>query len=149
MESPALIGLIPSFERRLASFGEITLPFFTATESLLTQTLPASIFVGIPASLNSLSTGPAGRPVFPAGTIMSSGATSPALAGRLTLFFSSVRKSLKGSRFEKISAFCPVRCLRSSSAFFIPAFLRARVASVFLTTKTSAFPRSARLTAIS
>src|SRR5438445_4518924 len=103
IERPARIGLIPSFERRLASFGEIMLPFFTATESLFTQTLPASIFVGIPASLNSLRTGPAGRLVFPAGTIMFSGAPSPALAGRLTLLFSRGRKGWKGPRFDEVS----------------------------------------------
>src|SRR5712692_9126645 len=97
MVIPALIGLMFSFEKRLASFGVITVPFLAATESLLTQMLPPSILVGTPASLNSLRTGPAGRLVLPAGMIMSSGAVSPDLAGRKTLFLSRVRKSLNGS----------------------------------------------------
>ena len=101
----------------------MTVPGFATTESLTTWMLPASILVVMPASLNSLRTGPACWPVFPAGTTMSVGAMSPALAARLTLFFSRRRKSLNGSSFEKISAFCPSRCFRSSSAFLIPALL--------------------------
>src|SRR5208337_4081699 len=69
MVTPALIGLMLSLERRLASFGVIAAPFFTATESLLTQMLPPSILVWMPASLNSLRTGPAGRLVFPGGKV--------------------------------------------------------------------------------
>ena len=85
------MGLIPSLERRLASFGEIWVPAFAATESFTIQMLPDSILVGTPASRNSLRTGPAGWPVLPAGTMMSIGAKSPALAGRLTRFLSSSR----------------------------------------------------------
>src|ERR1700688_2976863 len=59
IERPARIGLIPSFERRLASFGDIGVPALAATESFTIQMLPDSILVGMPASLNSLSTGPA------------------------------------------------------------------------------------------
>ena len=96
---------MPSFKSRLASLGDIWVPAFAATESFTIQMLPDSILVGMPASLNSLRTGPAGCPVFPAGTTMSTGAMSPALAARLTRFFSRRRKSLNGSRFEKRSAF--------------------------------------------
>ena len=60
IERPARMGLIPSLESRLASFGDISVPAFAATESFTTQMLPDSILVWIPASLNSLSTGPAG-----------------------------------------------------------------------------------------
>ena len=91
IERPARIGLIPSFERRLASFGDMGLPAFAATESFTIQMLPDSILVGMPASLNSESTGPAGCPVLPAGTTISMGATSPALAARLTRFLSRSR----------------------------------------------------------
>src|SRR5579863_9069577 len=84
-----------SLERRLASFGVIVPPSFTATESLLTQMLPPSILVGIPASLNSLRTGPAGRLVFPAGTMMSSGAVSPAL-GKEDLALVEGQEELEG-----------------------------------------------------
>src|SRR5579875_1416140 len=96
IDNPALMGFKLSLASSPASLGEIESPGLATIVSLETKMFPDSILVGTPASLNSERTGPGGIPVFPEGIIMFSVAMSPALAGRLTLLFSSTRKSLNG-----------------------------------------------------
>src|ERR671925_518838 len=109
IEIPASIGLILSLLINEASFGEIIVPEWAITVSLLIHILPWSILVGTFASLNSESTGPGEMPVLPAGIMISLVATSPPFAGKKTLFLSKIKFSLNGLTLVNKSAHWPSR----------------------------------------
>ncbi len=147
-EIPASIGFIPSFDNREATLLGTTSPLSTTTVSLTIHMLPASILVGTLASPNSLITGPGGSPVFPAGTTMSSVATSPALAGTLTLLLLSRMMSEYGFISVSSSTLGPVnRSANLAKSFFSLAKTSAAfLTRVFFVTSTATLPRSFFLT---
>ena len=75
---------------------ETSSPAFTTTVSFCTQILPLSILAGIPTCCNSPKKGPGSKPVSPSGTIISSEAIDPGLAGAEVLLSSNILYNLKG-----------------------------------------------------
>ena len=117
-------------------------PSFATTVSFIIAILPSSIRVGRPTELNSVINGPGGKPVFPAVTVISSGAICPGLARVFILFLSRIRESLKGSIFAKMKIFEPMRYCSSlvTSGFSSLHFLNARRKRVFFVTFRVASP---------
>ena len=86
---PISIGLMSSLSSISPRSPSITSPAFTAVTVLMMFTLPFSILAGMPTADNSPTIGPGANSVGPCSTTMSSGAMSPALAGRPVRVWSS------------------------------------------------------------
>ena len=114
-----------SFPKRGANFSLIISPFLTGVVSFEIQIVPWSIFVGIFASLNSVSIGPGAIPVFLAGTTISILAISPPLAASMILFFARSTFSLNGDMLVNINIHCSDNCSINFSIPGTPTSLRA------------------------
>ena len=112
---PASTGFMSSLPSMDASLSFITSPLCTGVVSFDIHIVPWSIFVGMPASLNSVSMGPGAIPVFISGTTTSMLEVSPPRAAIIILFFPSSMLRRNGDMSVNISMHWP------TSSFAIPA----------------------------